>query len=237
MFLENRSIDIKINDSVRNPILIGLVILLVLSILGSFFFLLPANLEGSYLGHFIVPLVIASTIPIFVNYIYFVISRFGSTSNTNNSFIEKMSSIVTKYYLLGLIFHSVIYTIVIGLVFTHALLVIKQATYCLVLLFLFGIIWLIEYIFWFNNWPLYPKSNQEVISLYWLHWLLLFGTSIWVIFHAGVWFAYMFIPSLAIAVALVVILQDIRSIRRKTQISFILSVIAVTSGTMIWIMI
>ncbi|MFX0117661.1 MAG: hypothetical protein ACFFB3_24160 [Candidatus Hodarchaeota archaeon] len=196
----------------KNLTCIGLAFLLVLSLIAGYFILLPANLEGSELGHFIFSLFIFAEIPLLVNYFYFVISRSGLMP-------AKISRIFPSYYGPGLILHSVVYTVLIGLIFTHALLLEQEAMWCAILLLIPGLIWIIEYILWIKNWPLYPGRNQKALYLYWFYWVLLFGFLIGLPFHAKTWslFWAAVIPILTFGTLLWIILQDVRSIRIKTQ--------------------
>jgi hypothetical protein len=224
-------IKVNYNNTIRKGILIGLVILLIISIVGNYFILLPANIEGTDLGYLLVPLIIISEIPILVNYLYLVILKFIRISIPNNTRITRISKIFTSYYSLGLIFHSIIYTIVTGFVLTHTLLVMKQATlirvfwvdiaYCTIFLVIIGLIWVIEYFFWTKNWPLYLRLNQKVTFLYWFYWFSLFSTSVFAIFHSGAWSQSIFLCigyiTFAYVTLAVLVLQDILDIRVRTQ--------------------
>lgn len=212
MYNTSDSVYINVNDSVKNIILIGLMILLILSLLGGYFLSFSGTLEGTELGKIILLLFILSEIPILLNYFYFVIGRFGLLA-------DRILNIFAAYYAPGLMFHSGIYPIVIGLTFAHALLVIQQSIYCVIFMVILGLLWTIDYILWFKNWPLYPRSDQNVISLYWLQWVVLFGTLIGLPFHARTWslFWVSVFPTLTCGSLVVVIFQDFRNKRTNTQ--------------------
>ncbi|MFX1249438.1 MAG: hypothetical protein ACFFBQ_18755 [Promethearchaeota archaeon] len=206
---------IKINDSVKKAMLISLGILITLVLLIGYLvpiFITP-HLEGRGLGRIIFPLFVIVEIPILVNYFYFVINRLGLTSDT-------FSKLFFKYYTPSLIFHSGLFTIVVGLIFMHSLIVIQKSIYCLFLLFIFGLLWTIEYSFWFINWPLYPrKDNLIAIFLYWFQWLVLFGLLIGLPFHAKSWNLFwvcVFSP-LSFGSLFLIISQEIRNRRKASK--------------------
>ncbi|MFX1506825.1 MAG: hypothetical protein ACFFDC_12045 [Promethearchaeota archaeon] len=210
MYNTNDSVDIKIIDSIKNIVIISLVILLALVLLGGYFlldFVLP---EGRELGRIIFPLFILSEIPLLVNYVFFVINRFGLKSKT-------LSQLFIRYYTPCLIFHSGIFTIVVGMTFIHSVVAIQQSVFCLLLLLTLGFLWAVEFLFWFINWPLYPQRDKNVVFLYFFHWIVLFGLLIGLPFHAKAWsliWVGTFSP-LSFGSLLVIIFQEIRN-REKT---------------------
>ncbi len=164
----------------KNIILIGLVILLVGSLLGGYFLSFYGFFEGIELGRILFPMFILSEIPILVNYFYFVLTRFGLP-------INRISTIFSLYYTPSLMIHSGIYTIVIGLAFAHLLLVTHQSVYCMIFMGVLGLLWIIDYILCSENWPLYPRAEQNTIFLYWFQRVILFGLLIGLPFHAKTW--------------------------------------------------
>ncbi|UCE12893.1 MAG: hypothetical protein JSV04_11960, partial [Candidatus Heimdallarchaeota archaeon] len=190
-------IKITFTDSVKKVILISLAILFIISITGSYFILIPMNPEGKDLGYLLIPLIVISEIPILVNYFYLVIHKFGRISTTKNSVMTRISQIFTLYYTPALTFHSVVHTIVIGFVLSHALLVMDKTTslhvfsvaipYCMLFLPVLGLLWVIEFFFWCKNWPIDPKPKQRDSYLYWIYWFFFFSTSVYAIFHSGLW--------------------------------------------------
>ncbi|UCG01954.1 MAG: hypothetical protein JSW11_20440 [Candidatus Heimdallarchaeota archaeon] len=212
MYNINDSVNIKIIDSMKNVVLISLVILLALVLLGGYFLPFFIPLEGRELGRIIFPLFILSEIPILVNYFFFVINRFGLISNT-------LSQLFIRYYTSSLIFHSGIFTIVLGITFLHSVVVIQQSVFCLLLLLILGFLWVIEFLFWFINWPLYPQKEKNVFFLYFFHWIVLFGLLIGLPFHARAWsliWVCIFSP-LSFGSLLVIIFQEIRNRKRTGQ--------------------
>ncbi|MHA2304316.1 MAG: hypothetical protein ACXACU_02900 [Candidatus Hodarchaeales archaeon] len=187
MYKTNVSKIYQINSSLKKGILFGLVILLIVTLVGSYFSLAAIHFEGTKLGFILFPLFIFATIPILINFFYLVLNRLGLMKYSENSVRERISSFFALYYTTGLIFHSGVYTIVIGLVLTHMFLLIQQSTYCVILMIILGLIWLIEAILWAKNWPLYPLRGYKLKSLYWLHWALVFGLLIGLPFHVGTW--------------------------------------------------
>ncbi|MFX1283428.1 MAG: hypothetical protein ACFFB5_07225 [Promethearchaeota archaeon] len=213
MYNTSDSAYIKVNDSIKNSILIGLVILLICSLVSGYILSLFDSFEGTELGRIIFLLFILSEIPILVNYFYLVANRVGLR-------IHKISSIFTRYYTPGLMFHSGIYTIVISLTLTHVLLVVQQSINCMIFILILGLLWTIEYSFWLIDWPLYPRRDQKEIFLYWLQWVTLFGILIGLPFHVKIWslFWLSVFPTLTFGSLLIVIFQDFRNKRTNTQI-------------------
>ena len=203
---------IKVNDSVRNNILMGLMILQILSLLSGYFLSSPGIIEGTELGRIIFLLFILSEVPIVVNYFYFVTVRLGLPT-------DSISNVFAAYYTPSLIFHSGIYTIVIGLTVAHILLLIQQSIYCMIFIFILGLLWVIDYILWFRNWPLYPRSDHNVVFLYWLQWTVLFGTLIGLPFHVRTWslFWVSVFPTLTFGSLLIIIFLDLRKKKTNTQ--------------------
>ncbi len=212
MYNTNDSAYFNVKESMKNFILIGLVILLVFSLMVGYFLAFLGTLEGAELGRIIFSLFILSEIPILVNYIYFIICRFGLQTS-------RIARIFVTYYTPGLLFHSGIYTIVLGLTFAHSLLVIQQSFYCIVFMFILGLLWIIDFILYSKSWPLYPSGDQRAIYLYWLQWVVLFGLVIGIPFHAKAWslFWVSIFPTFAFGPLLVVIFQDLRNKRANTQ--------------------
>jgi hypothetical protein len=199
MYIVKDLTEIKVNyfKSAKKTILVGLIVLLSISMIVSNYILLPMKIEGKVLGHFLIPLIVISEIPILVNYLYLVISIFGRMTTRKNQKMEVISKIFNQYYTPGLILHSILYSIVVGLVLAHTLLVMDNVTpirvlfvdipYCMIFLLILVLIWIIEFIFWIRNWPLYPKYKRTETYLYWIHWFFLFSTSVFAIFHSGAW--------------------------------------------------
>ncbi|MFW9853767.1 MAG: hypothetical protein ACFFFG_01810 [Candidatus Thorarchaeota archaeon] len=214
---------IKVNGLARTSIKSGLGVLVILSFIGSFFILTSSGVEGTTVGRIIAPLFIFSEAPLLFNFAYFIILRLGLLSNTKNPVIGKISSFYTLYHPLGLLFHGITYAIVVGIALTHMLLVIQYAAYCVVIMGVLGLLWLFEYLFWINGWPLYPEDKPRLMTLYWMHWFILFGTLIGITFHAKIasLFWMISIPFLYL-ILMTVILQDVRKIRnqkRKTMLN------------------
>lgn len=219
MYNTNEFTNYQVNDSFKKIIISGLVILLTLVVLSSFSFVLSFGFDGRILGYLIFPLFIISEIPILINYFYLLITKLGLILNSGNSVIGKKYEFFSLYYTLGLIFHSGLYTIVLGLVIIHILLLIQQSTYCVILMLILSLMWIIEFIFWSTSWPLYPKIEQKSIFLYWIHWSLLFGLLIGLPFHVGTWnlFWMTVLPLTTFFPLLLLIGTDILEIRNKTQ--------------------
>ena len=206
MYNTNDSVDIKIIDSMKNVVFISLVILLALVLLSGYFLTIFIPLEGHELGQIIFPLFILSEIPILVNYVFFIINRFGLISDT-------LSQLFIIYYTPSLIFHSGTFTIVLGITFIHSVVVIQQSVFCLLLLLILGFLWAVEIFFWFTNWPLDPQRDKNVIFLYFFYWMVLFGLLIGLPFHAKAWsliWVCVFSP-LSFGSLLVIIFQEIRN--------------------------
>ncbi len=212
MYNTSESAYVNVNESVKNYILIGLVILLVFSLMGGYFLAFLGVLEGAELGRIVFSLFILSEIPILVNYFYFIISRLRIHTG-------RISSIFIAYYTPGLLFHSGIYTIVLGLTFAHTLLVIQQSFYCMIFMFILGLLWIIDFILYSKSWPLYPSSDQNAIYTYWFLWVVLFGLLIGIPFHAKTWnlFWVSMFPILTFGSLLVVMFQDFRNKRTNTK--------------------
>ncbi|MFX0085503.1 MAG: hypothetical protein ACFFAU_07505 [Candidatus Hodarchaeota archaeon] len=204
--------NIKIFDSVKRVIFLSLAILLTLVLVIGYFLSSFITIEGRGLGRIIFPLFIIAEIPILVNYFYFVVNRLGLTS-------DALSQLFIKYYTPSLIFHSGIFTIVIGITLMHSLIVVQKSVFCIFLLFILGFLWAVEYFFWFINWPLYPQKEKFVIFLYWLQWVVLFGLLIGLPFHTKTWSLFWvctFSP-ISFGSLLMIIFQDIRHKRRRSQ--------------------
>ncbi|MFX0125531.1 MAG: hypothetical protein ACFFAE_18055 [Candidatus Hodarchaeota archaeon] len=203
--------EIKVNDhnSVKRFIHFGLMILLGVSLLSGYLLSFLGIFEGTELGGIIFSLFILSAIPILLNYFYFVLARFGLLSS-------KISTIFNVYYTPSLMVHSGIYTIVIGLAFAHSLLVINQSIYCMILILILGLLWMIEYILWLKNWPLYTKADRNMIFIY---WVVLFGLLIGLPFHARTWslFWVSALPTITFGSLFLVIIQDFKDRRTNTR--------------------
>jgi hypothetical protein len=212
MYNTGDSAYIYVNDSMKNNILICLVILLVGSLLGGYFLSFSGFFEGIELGRIVFPLFILSEIPILVNYFYFVLTRFGLPT-------KRISIIFAVYYTPSLMIHSGIYTVVIGLAFAHLLLVTHQSVYCMIFMGVLGLLWIIDYILWSKNWPLYPRAEQNTIFLHWFQWVVLFGLLIGLPIHAKTWSLLLVtvFPTIAFGSLFVVIFQEFRNRRTITQ--------------------
>jgi hypothetical protein len=233
MFATNDFAEIKVNyfKSAKKTILTGLIVLLIISMIVSYYILLPVKIEGKVLGHLLVPLIIISEIPILVNYLYFVILKFSQLSSKKFPINVGISKLFTLYYTPGLILHSILYSIVVSLVLAHTLLVMDNVTsirvlfvnipYCMIFLLILALIWLIELIFWMKNWPLFPEHKRKEIHLYWIHWFFLFSTSVFAIFHSGAWSQSIFLSIGYITFAYVtfagLFLQDKLNVRVRTE--------------------
>ena len=78
---------ISVNDSMKNIILIGLMIFIIGSLLIGYFLSEFNIFEGTELGRFVFILFVLSEIPILVNYFYYIATRFGLET-------EKISTIL-----------------------------------------------------------------------------------------------------------------------------------------------
>jgi hypothetical protein len=224
---EFETVKVVLNDSKKRILLMGLFILLILSTIGIYFVFIPTNIEGKDIGHFLVPLIVISEIPLLSNYFFLVIFKFSN--------VPKIHNAITSRVTIGLIFHSIIYTIIVGLVLSHTLLVMQKATlsrvlwvnipYCVIFMLIVGLIWIMEFLFWRINWPLYPKNKPKVTFLYWSYWFLLFSTSIFAIFHSGTfsqsipWGIMIIVGYMAfVYITLIwIIFRDVNNLRMKTQ--------------------
>ncbi|MFW9991722.1 MAG: hypothetical protein ACFFD4_06655 [Candidatus Odinarchaeota archaeon] len=223
MSLDTYSTDIQVHDSLKRKVLVGLVALLVLLLLNVSIFL-PAGLEGKAVGRVIVPLILVSVIPILLNYTYSLSYRFEIIIDSKNQIGRFIARFFAKYYTPALIFHSVVFTIVLGLASTHVLLVlvVEQATpayrmFALIMLFISGLLWIIEYVFWTENWPLQPNT-RKMILLNWLYWSIGFGTFLGILFHAKAWNVFwMMVIVLAYCTLVLVIVQDTRRMLMKRR--------------------
>ncbi|MHA2224573.1 MAG: hypothetical protein ACXAC8_05185 [Candidatus Hodarchaeales archaeon] len=224
-------INVKLQDSKKWTILLVLIFSLILSIFGTLLILYPQNIEGKDLGHLLVPLIVISEIPIFVNYLYLVLIKLSELSNWKSPAISRISKGFTFWYTPGLLFHSIGYTQVVGLVSTHTLLVIDKVApitvfslnipYCVIFLLIFGVIWIFELFLWVKNWPLYPTQSRPLTYLYWIYWFSLFSSSVFVIFHSGYWSQSLFLSIGYIAFVFFtligLILQELLKIRVKAR--------------------
>jgi hypothetical protein len=203
---------IHVKDSMKNIILIGLMFSLALSLLGGYLISRFGFFEGTELGQIVYILFIFSEIPILVNYFYYVVSIFGFP-------VERFASIFTKYYTPGLLVHSVIYTFMIGLTFAHLLSVFQQSVYCVLFIGVLGLLWIIDYVLWSNNWPLYPRAEAKPAFLYYLQWVILFGLLIGIPFHARTsslfWISAF--PTITFGSLFIVIIQEFRDKRTNNQ--------------------
>ncbi|MHA1226327.1 MAG: hypothetical protein ACTSPV_06245 [Candidatus Hodarchaeales archaeon] len=183
MYNTNNLMNIQTNKSWRNILLIGLVFLFIGSMLSSYFIFFTNNLEGAQLGYVIFPLFVVSEVPILLNYFYLVSFKSRLMKYLDNSVKKNFYYYFEIYYTPSLVFHSILYTIVIGLVTTHVMLLVQQTTYCIIFMLVFCLIWIIEYYFWSKNWLLYPVEGEKHVILYWIHWLIVFGLFVGLPFH------------------------------------------------------
>lgn len=203
----------------RIKILLGLMILLFISICGAYIVKNLFNLHGKELGHIIFPLFVISEIPVIINYFYSILYRFRVIENSKKSVIRKVKRGFFIYYTPGLIFHSTLFTITLGLVYTHLLLLIEQASYCLIFMLILGFIWTTECLLWIKYWPLYPIEKKFLIVLYFVNWLVIFGLLIGLPFHTKTWSlqwtisvsSFLFIPLIGLIGA------ELLSIRSRFQ--------------------
>ncbi|MFX0050018.1 MAG: hypothetical protein ACFE8U_01875 [Candidatus Hermodarchaeota archaeon] len=232
---EFKTVKVVFNDSKKRILLMGLFILLILSTVGIYFIFIPTNIEGKDIGHFLVPLIVISEIPLLSNYFFLVIFKFSNVPKIHNAITSRITKFFTFFYPIGLIFHSIIYTIIVGLVLNHTLLVMQKATlirvlwvnipYCVIFILIVGLIWIMEFLLWTINWPLYPKNKPKVTFLYWSYWFLLFSTSIFTIFHSGTfsqsipWGTMIIVGYMAfVYITLIwIIFRDVHNLRMKTQ--------------------
>jgi len=203
---------IHVKDSMKNIILIGLMLSLALSLLGGYFISTIHFFEGTELGRIVYILFILSEIPILINYCHFILIKFRFQ-------VESLSSIFAIYYTPGLLVHSGIYTFMIGLAFAHMLSVFPQSVYCLIFIGVLGLLWMIDYVLWSFNWPLYPRAENNASFFYWLQWVISFGLLIGIPFHAQTsslfWISVF--PTVTFGSLFIVIIQDFRHKRTNTQ--------------------
>jgi hypothetical protein len=184
----------------------------MISTISSYFIVEMARIDGKILGQIIFPLFIIAEIPILFNYFFLILNKFGLATRGFSRILGK-SKIFGWIYTISLIFHSGLYTIVLGLVATHMLQLLQQSAYCVILMLVLGLIWLIEYGFWLVNWPLYPKRSKLAL-LYWFHWSLIFGMMIGLPFHVGNWnlFGMIFISLVTFGSLFVLITSELWNI-------------------------
>ncbi len=220
MYNTNTTANLNFNKSVKSTLLIRIVILLIISTISSYFIVEVARIDGKILGQIIFPLFIVAEIPILFNYFFLILNKFGMATKGFSRILGK-TNVFGWVYTIGLIFHSGLYTIVLGLVATHMLQLLQQSTYCVILMFVLGLIWLIEYSFWIVSWPLYPKSRSKLTLLYWLHWSLIFGLMIGLPFHVGNWnlFGMIFISLITFGSLFVLITSELWNIYSRQSTS------------------
>ena len=195
-----------LTDSIKTVSLIGNGLLLAFIVIVGYLLSTFIPLDGRGVGRILFPLFIISEIPILINYSLFVLLRW-------NLVPEKFSHFFIKYYAPGLIFHSGIFTIAVGITFLHSLIVSQQSIYCFVLLIVLGILWIIEYVLWFIKWPVYPQGEKKINLLYWFQWSIIFGLLIGLPFHAKTWslFPMISFSTLSFGSLVLIIFHDIRN--------------------------
>lgn len=202
---------IHVKDSMKNLILIGLMLSLALSLLGGYFISSMSLFKGAELGHVVYSLFILSEIPILLNYFYLSASKFGFQ-------MKRLSSIFAVYYTPSLLVHSGMYTLMIGFAFAHMRSVFQQSIYCIIFMGVLILLWIIDYILWCYNWPFSPRVKQTIF-LSWLQWIILFGLLIGIPFHtrtSSIFWISVF-PTITFGSLFIVIIQEFRDRRVKTQ--------------------
>lgn len=174
-----------INQISTKQFLTALKISLFLILFGCLGILAVFNINGRNIGHLILPLFLISELPLLMNYFYILILRIGFSP-------PQVTKIFIQYYNLGLIFHSLSFTITLGVIFIHMTSLLNKATYCIILMLILIILWLIEYNFWKKRWPLHPTTFRSSF-VYWIHWAMIFGLIIGLPFHAGTWSLFMIV--------------------------------------------
>jgi hypothetical protein len=204
MYNTNEEIFNIVSDSRKRYFQIRLMILLALSILGGYLLSLLNSIDGADLGQLIFPLFLLSVFPILVNFFYLVMVQFKLRNNLIMRFFA-------FYYTPSLIIHSVLFTLALGVVIAHSLLVWQQSIYCLIFLISIGVLWLMEYALWMKNWPLYVKADEQYPILHWLHWSVLFGLLVGIPFHAKTsnLFWMIGVPSLLFGSLMILIFQNV----------------------------
>ena len=164
------------NKQLRTPTILKSLIAIFLTIIAlSFLITTSLEIDAYKIGYLILPLFYLSEVPLLINFFYILLSRIGFFTN-------QVLSLFSHFYPYGLIFHSVIFTMTLGVVFVHMMLLLHKAGYCVIFMILLIFLWLIEYFFWERKWPLVQSSK-----LYWLHWTIIFGLFIGLPFHADSW--------------------------------------------------
>jgi hypothetical protein len=212
MYISNYDTSFKLPDSLRKVFLIGNGLLLVLVVILGYFLSTNIPLDGRRIGGTLFFLFIVSEIPILINYSFFVFLRLNLVS-------DKLSHLFIKYYTPSLIFHSVVFTIVLGITFLHSLVVTQQSIFCFLLLIVLGFLWGMEYLFWFIKWPVYPLGDKKITVLYWFQWSIIFGLMIGLPFHAKTWslFSMILFSTLSFGSLVFIIFRDIRDFNRSIR--------------------
>ncbi len=182
-----------------------LVLFICLGILAVF------NINGNSLGHFILPLFLLSELPLLANFYLIFLVRLGFSP-------PQITRIFSRYYMSGLIFHSLSFTLTLGVVFIHMISLLAKATYCIILMAILIFLWFIEYNFWKKRWPLHPTNFQSSIA-YWFHWTTIFGLIIGLPFHAGTWslFTVAIFAPVTFGSLFLIIIQDFSNLKSKSQ--------------------
>jgi hypothetical protein len=203
---------LKLTDSIKTVSLIGNGLLLAFIVIVGYLLSTFIPLDGRGVGGILFPLFIISEIPILINYSIFVLLR-------SNLVPDKLFHFFIKYYAPSLIFHSGVFTIVLGITFLHSLVVSQQSIFCFVLIIVLSILWILEYVFWFIKWPVYPQGEKKINLLYWFQWSIVFGLLIGLPFHAKTWslFPMISFSTLSFGSLMLIIFHDIRNKERSTR--------------------
>ncbi len=213
------SVNLTISDSLKRIVIPILVTLGIVSILTSFLILVPENVEGAVVGRIIAPLFLLSEFPILINFFFQILNRLRFIQGFQFRFYNRIMEIFSFYYPVGLIFHSSLFTIVIGLLFSHTLVLIQKAgLLCLLLIGIPVFLWIFDFLLWMNNWPLYPTYSVKLLSLIWLYWFILFGFLIGIVFHAKIFSIFWIgIISMMLIVLIGIIFLDVNKIKTETN--------------------
>lgn len=196
----------------KNLILIGLVLSLALSLIGGYLIFAVGFFRGAELGRVVYILFILSAIPVLINYFYYVVLKFGFP-------LGRLSNIFANYYTPGLLVHSGIYTVMLGLVLAHILSIFRQSIYYFIFIGVLGLLWISDYVLWSFNWPLYPRAKSNTAFFYWFQWMILFGLLIGIAFHAQTlslfWISVF--PTITFGSLFIVIIQEFHDRRTYNQ--------------------